>query len=109
MPCEEHEPLNQDWELKWRAEISAHDGYKGSIKSVLIERSRTNSETVQSVDISFGMDDRHRHAPTSNFGLKSLPKSATAITHDDEHPEKLHITPEVNVWNALNAAYHCGR
>jgi hypothetical protein len=46
MPCEEHEPLNQDWELKWRAEISAHDGYKGSIKSVLIERSRTNSERI---------------------------------------------------------------
>jgi hypothetical protein len=46
MPCEEHESLNRDWELKWRAEISAHDGYKGSVKSVLIERSRTNSERI---------------------------------------------------------------
>ena len=46
MPCEEHESLNRLWELKWRAEISAHDGYKGSVKSVLVDRSRTNSERI---------------------------------------------------------------
>jgi hypothetical protein len=46
MPCEEYETLKQDWEIKSRAEISAHDGYKGSIKKVLSERSQANSARI---------------------------------------------------------------
>jgi hypothetical protein len=46
MPCDEHERLKRDWEVKFRAEVSAHDGYKGSVKNVLAERSRTNSERI---------------------------------------------------------------
>jgi hypothetical protein len=46
MPCEEYEILKREWEVKFRAEVSAHDGYKGSIKAALAERSRTNSERI---------------------------------------------------------------
>ena len=46
MACEEYETLNHDWQVKFRAEISAHDGYKGTVKAVLAERSRTNSARI---------------------------------------------------------------
>ncbi len=47
MSCEVYEQLQHQWEVKWHAEILAHDGYKGgSIKSALAERSRTNSERI---------------------------------------------------------------
>jgi hypothetical protein len=46
MHCDVYENLNREWEAKFRAEVSAHDGYKGSIKDVLAERSRTNSERI---------------------------------------------------------------
>jgi hypothetical protein len=46
MPCEEYEKLRRDWEIRFRAEILAHDGYKGSINATLAERSRTTSERI---------------------------------------------------------------
>jgi hypothetical protein len=46
MPCEEHEKLHQDWKQKFNAEISAHDGYKGSQVKVDADRSQTNSARI---------------------------------------------------------------
>lgn len=46
MPCEVHDNLQREWQRKLNAEISAHDGYKGSTKAVLFQRSLTTSERV---------------------------------------------------------------
>lgn len=51
MPCGVHDKLERDWKMKVNAEISAHDGYKGSIKAMMFQRSlmtseRTAAETV---------------------------------------------------------------
>ena len=47
MPCQVYDALHREWEQKFRAEVSAHDGYKErSIKASLAERDRTTSERV---------------------------------------------------------------
>lgn len=47
MPCEEHDKLEHDYQIKCRAEVSEHDGYKQrSIKKSLAQRDRTVSERV---------------------------------------------------------------
>ena len=47
MACEVYDALHSEWEQKFRAEVSAHDGYKErSIKASLPERDRTTSERV---------------------------------------------------------------
>ncbi len=46
MPCEVHDKLQREWQIKLNAEISAHDGYKGSTKAVLSQRSLTTLERV---------------------------------------------------------------
>lgn len=44
MPCEVLDKLQHDWKMKLNAEISAHDGYKGSVKAVMFQRSLTTSD-----------------------------------------------------------------
>ena len=45
MACEVYDALHREWEHKFRAEVSAHDGYKErSIKASLALRHRTTSE-----------------------------------------------------------------
>lgn len=39
MPCELHDKLHRDWEIKLNAEISAYDGYRGSLKAAMFQRS----------------------------------------------------------------------
>lgn len=46
MPCEQFENLKREWEEKFRAEVSAHDGYKGSMKKVTEIRNRTTRERI---------------------------------------------------------------
>ena len=46
MPCEVHDKLQRDWQLKLNTEISAHDGYKGPANAVVSQRSLTTTERV---------------------------------------------------------------